>query len=214
MKYKTDGSRIAWLSIRLPSSLSNYYSAKGEDHDRLMLNSIYGTKEILSIAIADLALPKVGLDSLVLFASPLITFRTDFLNRVRILCDNIHDYNFNDASFVLFQVRMNTIQGYQIYSPIGFMLYPCSFAKFCKDCESCDVSQSSGYFDKWNFDVTSFYSRDYVQGKTITIIDTFMTQFENVSITINPFYSIVIEPNYPFHIKIIYKYLFTFLFLQ
>lgn len=102
MKYKTDGSRIAWLSIRLPSSLSNYYSAKGEDHHRLMLNSIYGTKEILSIAIADLALPKVGLDSLVLFASPLITFRTDFLNRVRILCDDIHDYNFNDASLFCF----------------------------------------------------------------------------------------------------------------
>lgn len=60
---------------------------------------------------------------------------------------------------------MNTIQGYQVYSPIGFMLYPCSFARFCKDCESCDVSQTSGYFDKWNYDVISFYSRDYVQGE-------------------------------------------------
>lgn len=60
---------------------------------------------------------------------------------------------------------MNTIQGYQIYSPIGFMMYPCKFAGFCKECESCDVSQSSGYFDKANYDVVSFYSRDYVQGK-------------------------------------------------
>lgn len=44
-------------------------------------------------------------------------------------------------------------------------MYPCSFAGFCKDCESCDVSQASGYFDRTNYDVVSFYSRDYVQGE-------------------------------------------------
>lgn len=60
---------------------------------------------------------------------------------------------------------MNTIQGYQIFSPIGFLMYPCKFAGFCKECESCDVSQSTGYFDRTNYDVVSFYSRDYVQGK-------------------------------------------------
>lgn len=87
MKYKADGSRIAWLSIRLPASISIPSVPEDEEggNARLMLNSIYGTNEILSIAIADLALPKVGLDSLVLFASSLITFRTDFLNRVRAL---------------------------------------------------------------------------------------------------------------------------------
>lgn len=108
-----------------------------------MLNSLYGRNEILSIAVADLALPKIGLDSLVLMASSSVTFRADFLNRV----------------------RMNTLQGFQIYSPIGFMEYPCSFMHFCRDCEACDVSQSTGYFDKWNYDVISFYSRDYVQAR-------------------------------------------------
>lgn len=96
MKYKTDGSRIAWLSIRLPTSISNYYSQDGQDHhNRLMLNSIYGTIEILSIAIVDLALPKVGLDSLVLVTSPLITFRTDFLNRVRKLLKYFINMKYN-----------------------------------------------------------------------------------------------------------------------
>ncbi|XP_075156017.1 chondroitin polymerizing factor [Haematobia irritans] len=139
-KYKTDGSRIAWVSIRLPPALSE--PAQSED---VMLNSVYGRNEILSIAVADLALPKIGLDSLVLMASNSITFKPDFLNRV----------------------RMNTIQGFQIYSPVGFMMYPCKLAGFCKECETCDVSQSTGYFDKWNYDIISFYSRDYVQARKL-----------------------------------------------
>ncbi|XP_037826848.1 chondroitin sulfate glucuronyltransferase, partial [Lucilia sericata] len=135
-KYKTDGSRIAWVSIRLPSMLSDPIPS-----ENVMLNSLYGHNEILSVAVADLALPKIGLESLVLMASNSITFKPDFLNRV----------------------RMNTIQGFQVYSPVGFMMYPCKLAGFCKECETCDVSQSTGYFDKWNYDVISFYSRDYVQ---------------------------------------------------
>ncbi|XP_050331692.1 chondroitin sulfate glucuronyltransferase [Bactrocera neohumeralis] len=140
-KYKSDGSRIAWVSIRLPPMLSD----KPPPPEDIMLNSIYGRNDILSVAVADLALPKIGLDSLVLMASTDISFKADFLNRV----------------------RMNTIQGFQIYSPIGFMMYPCRLAHFCKQCESCDVSQSSGYFDKWNYDLIAFYSRDYVQARKL-----------------------------------------------
>uniref|UniRef100_T1H127 Hexosyltransferase n=1 Tax=Megaselia scalaris TaxID=36166 RepID=T1H127_MEGSC len=129
-KFKNDGSRIAWVSTRLPASFSG--SSTTED---VMLSSIYSTNGILSIAAADLALPKIGLETLVLMASNSMTFKADFLNRV----------------------RMNTIQGYQIFSPIGFLMYPCKFAGFCKECESCDVSQSTGYFDRTNYDVVSFY---------------------------------------------------------
>lgn len=60
---------------------------------------------------------------------------------------------------------MNTIQGYQVFSPIGFMMYPCNLAYFCKECDSCDVSQGTGYFDQYNNDVIAFYSKDYVAGK-------------------------------------------------
>lgn len=76
-KYKADGSRIAWVSIRLRPALSD---SVPDDH--VMLNSLYGHNEILSIAVADLALPKIGLESLVLMASNSITFKPDFLNRV------------------------------------------------------------------------------------------------------------------------------------
>lgn len=59
---------------------------------------------------------------------------------------------------------MNTIQGFQIFSPIGFMMYPCRWTTLCKDCDTCDVGQNSGYFDRNNYDVIAFYSRDYVEG--------------------------------------------------
>ncbi|KAH8293342.1 hypothetical protein KR018_007670 [Drosophila ironensis] len=140
-KYKTDGSRIAWVSIRLPEQLSEQV----EPGDWLLHASMYGPQQLLSLVVADLALPKIGLESLVLLATPGMIFKADFLNRV----------------------RMNTIQGFQVYAPIGFQMYPCRWAQFCKECDTCDVSQSSGYFDRHNHDVIAFYSRDYVQARKL-----------------------------------------------
>lgn len=137
-KYKSDGSRIAWVSIRLPAE----FSGSIQDSDNV-LSSVYARNEILSLAMTDLALRKIGLDSLILTASNSMTFRSDFLNRV----------------------RMNCIQGFQIFSPIGFMNYPCKFSGFCKECDSCDVGQGYGYFDRGNYDVVAFYSRDYVEAR-------------------------------------------------
>lgn len=78
-KFKNDGSRIAWVSARLPLALSGPSST--ED---IMLSSIYSSNGLLSIAAADLALPKIGLETLVLMASNSMTFKADFLNRVSI----------------------------------------------------------------------------------------------------------------------------------
>lgn len=64
----------------------------------------------------------------------------------------------------ILQVRMNTVQGFQVFSPIGFSMYPCSYTNLCKECDTCDVSQSAGHFNIENNDVISFYSRDYVEG--------------------------------------------------
>jgi chondroitin polymerizing factor len=137
-RIKNEDSRIAWVSIRLPPEYDYTY----QDTDE-MLNSMYSNNEILSLAATDLALRKIGLESLVLLFSNIVGFKNDFLNRV----------------------RMNTIQGFQIFSPIGFRQYPCKFTTLCNVCENCDVSQSSGYFDRRNYDIISFYSRDYVEGE-------------------------------------------------
>lgn len=94
-----------------------------------------------------------------------------FEENVYIACMFTNDGSESFKYFPLFfQVRMNTIQGFQIYSPIGFMMYPCNFAHFCKECDNCDVSQAAGYFDSTNYDVVSFYSRDYVEGMVSTYI--------------------------------------------
>jgi chondroitin polymerizing factor len=136
-KIKNDDARIAWVSIRLPLEYGYTYRESDE-----LLNTVYANQEALSIAITDLALRKIGLDSLVLLFSNAVNFKNDFLNRV----------------------RMNTIQGFQIFSPIGFRQYPCKQTSFCNVCENCDVAQSTGYFDQKNYDIVSFYSRDYVEG--------------------------------------------------
>ncbi|XP_050083996.1 chondroitin sulfate synthase 2 [Anopheles aquasalis] len=134
-KHKQDGSRVAWVSIRLPPELS----APFDDNHRYY-SSLYGAHGRLAFAAVDLALRKIGLESLVLVCSNAATFRPDFLNRV----------------------RMNTIQGFQVFSPIGFTMYPCEWTGLCKPCENCDVGQGIGYFDRHNYDVVSFYSNDYV----------------------------------------------------
>lgn len=136
-RIRNEDSKIAWVSIRLPPEFDYAYRESDE-----MLSSMYANQEILSLAATDLALRKIGLDSLVLLFSNVVNFKNDFLNRV----------------------RMNTIQGFQVYSPVGFMQYPCKYTSMCNVCENCDVSQSGGYFDRHNFDVISFYSRDYVDG--------------------------------------------------
>lgn len=78
-KYKNDGSRIAWLSIRLPEKFI-------ETHPResaAAISSVYGRQEVLGLVMTDLALRKIGLDSLVMVVSNEMSLRQDFLNRVR-----------------------------------------------------------------------------------------------------------------------------------
>lgn len=141
-KYKVDGSRIAWVSIRLPDEYLE--ERKQPLEERVTQASMFsGDDDVLSLAVADLALRKIGLETLVMIASNSANFRADYLNRV----------------------RMNTIQGFQVFSPIGFQAYPCLWTGLCRECATCDVGQHLGYFDRQNVDVISFYSRDYVEGE-------------------------------------------------
>lgn len=80
-KYKNDGSRIAWVSIRLPQEMTNSMNINDSS---AILSSTYANQEILSLVVIDLALRKIGLDSLVMLCSNGMTFKQDVLNRVRI----------------------------------------------------------------------------------------------------------------------------------
>lgn len=77
-KYKNDRSRIAWVSIRLTEKFSDTHP----NGTSAMLSSMYGKQEILSMVMTDLALPKIGLDSLIMVASNTMIYKADFLNRV------------------------------------------------------------------------------------------------------------------------------------
>lgn len=86
-KYKADGSRIAWVSIRLPE----IFSESDSNGDSVMLSSLYGKNGILSLVVTDLSLRKIGLESLVMITSNRMTFKADFLNRVIYVCIFIYD---------------------------------------------------------------------------------------------------------------------------
>lgn len=88
---------------------------------------------------------------------------------------------------------MSTIQGFQVFSPIGFENYPCKYTNLCRECESCDVSQSAGYFDRENTDIISFYSKDYVNG--------------NINYSI--FYNFYLQKNLPFFINLSFYFFYS-----
>ncbi|RZF45951.1 hypothetical protein LSTR_LSTR008328 [Laodelphax striatellus] len=67
-RFQKDGSKIAWLSIKLPSLSSQYTSVH---------------QALLDFAIADLALKKFPAESLMLFCQTNMDIKQDYLNRVR-----------------------------------------------------------------------------------------------------------------------------------
>lgn len=64
-KYKKDQSKVAWLSIRLPTS------ARSVEHEPM-----------LKVAVADLAVKKFSPESLILFVETGMDLSSDYLNRV------------------------------------------------------------------------------------------------------------------------------------
>lgn len=120
-KYKNDDVKVAWLSIRLPELPKPLYI---EDNKALLF------------ATVDLALKKIGLESLTLILDVYCNISVDFLNRV----------------------RMNTIQGFQIFSPIPFRQYNSKISQTV----AMDVNKNTGHFDKEEYRYISFYGKDYV----------------------------------------------------
>ena len=64
------------------------------------------------------------------------------------------------------RVRMNTIQGWQVFFPIGFMEYkPNLVYKEKPYPKSVEVKKDLGHFDKRSFDHASFYLSDYAAAR-------------------------------------------------
>lgn len=116
---RTDGGRAAWLSIRLAGS---------EAVDRAAMQ----------IASVDLALRKIGPESLVLILDVFAEFSPDFLNRV----------------------RMNTIAGVQAFSPIPFRRFHPTVTGAAPS-----IHKTSGRFDAEEYGYASFYGKDWIAAR-------------------------------------------------
>lgn len=120
--YQRDDNRVAWVSIKLPSS-----------ENRAM------EEALLYFAVVDIAMRKFNSDSLILIGSPEMEIRIEYLNRV----------------------RMNTIQGWQIFSPIPFSEYNPTITKIPAQ-QYMDINKRQGRFDIHNTLHISFYVKDYI----------------------------------------------------
>jgi len=100
-----------------------------------------------AMAIADSLFSRIlqNPNNLVLLAEKFVSFKDDFLNRV----------------------RMSTILNYQIYSPIPFVEYDprLSFSK-TKDYEELEIRKDTGYWAEKTYDFISFCIGDYALGKS------------------------------------------------
>lgn len=122
-KKSNEEAKVAWVSIRLPKTNKTITLAENP---------------ALNFAIVDLALRKIGLDSLNLILNVHTDISVEFLNRV----------------------RMNTIVNVQIFSPIPFRQYNPKITQINK----LDVNKNIGHFDREEYRYVSFYSKDYVAG--------------------------------------------------
>lgn len=105
-KFKSNGSKIAWVSIRLPNV--KYYEdsfvKKKQDYGLFETNEsvngpyikrasrstsfvkpqkvVFHKEKMIQVAVVDLALRKIGLDNLVLVCNMKMNIKLEFLNRV------------------------------------------------------------------------------------------------------------------------------------
>ncbi|KAG8035704.1 hypothetical protein G9C98_001132 [Cotesia typhae] len=92
----------------------------------------------VSIAITDLIIKKFSPESLILFVQTQMELTTDYLNRI----------------------RMNTINQWQIFSPIPFVEYNPNLYQTDQK-SNFDLNHNHGNYDKSNYQSISFYIKDY-----------------------------------------------------
>lgn len=56
---------------------------------------------------------------------------------------------------------MNTIEKFQVFSPIPFRQYNKKASEYTK----LEVNKNAGHFDREEYKYISFYGRDYIEGE-------------------------------------------------
>ncbi|KAJ4439449.1 hypothetical protein ANN_07573 [Periplaneta americana] len=126
-RYKKDGSKIAWVSIKVPSS-----------------NGL-ANEPLLEFAVADLVVRKFSPESLILMCQSNMDIRQDYLNRV----------------------RMNTISGWQIFSPTPFSEFhpDIVYSNANARPKELEIDKSYGHYDSRELSHIAFHARDYTSAR-------------------------------------------------
>lgn len=104
----------------------------------------------LEFLAADLVSNRLGPDALIFLCNPFTEIYPDVLNRIRI----------------------NTISGWQLYSPIPFAEYNPQVVHFPADppkvLPALNITTNQGIYDSHDTSHISFYAADYLNGKSCT----------------------------------------------
>merc|ERR1719193_1486595 len=120
-------------------SMVNYYENKYSNGAKLSYVSLH-PNFASQFTILDKVVAKMQTNALTLLGSVDMELNAEFLNRV----------------------RMNTIQGWQVFFPIGLMEYkPNLVYKEKPYPKTVEVKKDLGHFDKRSYDQASFYLSDY-----------------------------------------------------
>ncbi|XP_054269456.1 chondroitin sulfate synthase 2 [Macrosteles quadrilineatus] len=105
----------------------------------------FPTEALLDFAVMDSVLKKFTSDSLILFGRPNMEVRLDYFNRV----------------------RMNTVSGFQVFSPIPFAEYQPEivYNEDRPQPPELDINKNYGHYDSLNFRHISFYTSDYTKAR-------------------------------------------------
>jgi len=124
-------------------SMVNYYENKYSNGAKLSYISLH-PHFTSQFTIMDKVKEKMLPSTLILLGSAGMELSAEFLNRV----------------------RMNTIQGWQVFFPIGFTEYkPNLIYKEKPYPTTVEVKKDVGHFDKRSYDHASFYLSDYATGR-------------------------------------------------
>lgn len=104
------------------------------------LMAVSGEQSPPILSLVDSVVAKFGRDHLYLVIPHWAEVRPDFLNRV----------------------RLHTIRGYQIFSPIPFSKFNPKLTQMPTQPPAFEVHKSLGHFDRHNYDVAGFYGSDYL----------------------------------------------------
>lgn len=153
MMAKSDKSELTILLLNggfgnlkaLVQTLNTKYKKHGSKITLLLYKYSSSTQIGLDFIAADLLSSKVGAGTLLFICSPFTEIYPDVLNRVRI----------------------NTISGWQLFSPIPFTEYnPDVSFPGSKRNEVLNISTNQGFYDIYDTQHISFYVADYLNGKS------------------------------------------------